>query len=237
MILKLTYRPHFSLFMSKIQYFALVSLLLFQFCIGFYLSSANNQPQNTTPTSNDIDNTPPNLKPERILKVGDSILYRVLEDKDEACTLPVTESGEIMVPYYGPLMASGKTPDQLAEEIKNLLENKFYEKATVSLTILAAPNILNTGTVYLGGKVNRIGSVQLDPVKQNTVAKIILSAGGFSDFANDKDVRVVRKIVETSQTKIFHINVAAVLNEGRLEEDFEVQDGDFIIVPKRLINW
>jgi protein involved in polysaccharide export with SLBB domain len=63
-----------------------------------------------------------------------------------------------------------------------------------------------------------------------------LRAGGFSDFANKKKVRLVRtKPDGTRQT--FELNMENILERGKIEEDVTLQPDDFIIVPARLINW
>ena len=167
----------------------------------------------------------------------DLLLYRVLEDRDPPIKLQVSEGGTIVIPYYGELAVAGKTLEELRLAITLALESSFYKKATVFLQLEQDNATLSPQLVYLGGKVNKVGAVPLDPMKKNTVTRVILAAGGFADFADDTQVKVVRKAPDTGMVKTFRVDVAAVLEKGELDKDLDVLDGDFIMVPKRLFNW
>lgn len=174
---------------------------------------------------------------DTVIRKKDLLLYRVLEDRDPPIKLQVSEAGTICIPYYGELSAAGKTLAEIKSSITLALEDSFYKKATVFLSLDSEEDKLSPSLVYLGGKVNKVGTIPLDPEKKNTVAKIILAAGGFADFADDTQVKLVRKDLHTGLIQTFHVDVAAVLEKGQLDKDPEVIDGDFIIVPKRLFNW
>lgn len=165
---------------------------------------------------------------------GDKVMYQVIEDQDPPQTLTVTESGDLEVPYYGLVHAAGKTSQQLAGEIKALLEKKLYYRATVILALEVANRIGVTGKVYVTGQVRQPGGFDI-PAKENlTVSKAILDAGGFSDFSDKKHVRLVRKTAEGDKT--FEVNIVAVW-EGHLDQDVPVQPGDTVVVPARLVNY
>ncbi len=174
---------------------------------------------------------------DTLVRVKDFLLYRVLEDRDPPVKLQVSEAGTVFIPYYGEMTVAGKTLSDIKDAITQALESTFYKKASVFLSLEQENETPANSLVYLGGKVNKIGAIPLDPSKRNTVTKVILAAGGFADFADDSDVKLVRKLVDKDEVKTFHVNVAAVLEKGELDKDLDVMDGDFIIVPKRLFNW
>lgn len=239
--------------MSKSQYCILVLMLLLQMVCGLYLMAEDPQvsiqaPENTVVTGSTIsdgaseatavkiaDGKPRNKA--QLLRIGDNVLYRVLEDRDEPINLTVSDSGELMIPYYGPITVVGKTVEEVMAMAEAALEGTLYEKATVQMSLQRNVAGLSMGTVYLGGRVNNIGAVQVDPTKKSTVAKLILAAGGFADFADGADVRVIRRNAETGDVETIHVDVSAIIEDGHLDKDIEVRDGDFIIVPKRLFNW
>ena len=71
-----------------------------------------------------------------------------------------------------------------------------------------------------------------------TAGKAILRAGGFSDFANKKKVKVVRSAgTEGTQKQTFELNMVEILEDGKTEKDIVLQPDDFILVPSRLINF
>lgn len=168
------------------------------------------------------------------LAPGDKLSFQILEDRDPPKQLTVTDSGELDVPYVGRVSVAGKTCKQVAAELKKLLEQDYYYRATV---VLGLDQISKTaGRVYIWGQVRNQGAIEIPTGENFTAGKAILRAGGFSDFANKKKVRLVRtKPDGTRQT--FELNMENILERGRIEEDVTLQPDDFIIVPARLINW
>lgn len=174
---------------------------------------------------------------ERIIQVGDKVIYRVIEDRDPPVTIPVLETGQIIVPYYGPIQVEGLTITQLTKKIERLLTKDLYEKATVILAVQKPAPASFLATIFLSGRVNRIGPMQIDPNKDNSLSKVILTAGGFADFADSSGVQIIRKLPDSEDTEIIEVDVKSIIEKGKLEKDVEVKDGDFIIVPQRLFNW
>jgi protein involved in polysaccharide export with SLBB domain len=166
---------------------------------------------------------------------GDRVTYRVIEDQDEPRSLTVTDSGDLEVPYYGLIHAAGKTSLQLAMEVKGLLEKQLYHQATVIIAIEVVNKTRVTGKVYVTGQVRNSGGYEIPAGENFTISKAILSAGGFSDFSDKKNVRLVRNTASGKQT--FVINVLDIWKKGDLDKDLVVQPDDLIVVPARLVNY
>lgn len=167
---------------------------------------------------------------------GDRVMYLVVEDKDDALELVVSDLGELTVPYLGHWKAEGKTCRVLAGEIKQALEKELYRQATVVLSVEQLSG--RRGVVYLAGEVRNIGPQILPSEEKLTLGKAILKAGGFGDFASRKKVRIMRrKGGSSSEIETLQVDVKSVLEGGKIENDVELQPGDFIYVPSRLINF
>jgi len=166
---------------------------------------------------------------------GDRVTYRVIEDQDEPRPLTVTDSGDLDVPYYGLVHAAGKTSRQLAREIKTLLEGKLYYQATVILAVELVNKTRVNGKVYVTGQVRNPGGYEIPSGENFTISKAILNAGGFSDFSDKKNVRLIRKIASGKQTLV--VNVLEIWGKGNLDKDLAVQPDDLIVVPARLVNY
>lgn len=175
------------------------------------------------------------LDDKQKLGPGDVVSYRVIEDQDEPRSLSVTDSGDLDVPYFGLVHAAGKTSLELAREIKAQLEKKLYYKASVIIALELVNKTRVTGKVYVTGQVRNKGGFPIPAGETVTVSKAILNAGGFSDFSDKKNVRLVRKTDTGKRT--FIVNVQDVWNKGRLEEDLVVRPDDLIVVPARLVNY
>jgi len=193
-------------------------------------------PENTETNLVTIDK----LDAEHKLGIGDKVSFRILEDKifddkDEIKPLFVTDFGELEIPYLGRIQAVGKTCQQLAGEIKAVLEKKYYYQATVLIGV----DILNKthGRVYLAGKVKLPGYQDIPTDETFTVSKAIMRAGGFSEFADKRHVKVTRKKGGAGNEDIVTIDVAEVLEKGLAGKDLELGPDDRVFVPSKLINF
>jgi len=174
------------------------------------------------------------------LIAGDKLSFQILEDrmlkgpkgelKGEPKSLVVTDSLELDVPYIGRVSAANKTCKQLAAEVKGLLEKEYYYRATVVVGLDQASKIL--GKVYVLRPVRNQGPVDIPANETFTAGKAILRAGGFGDFADKKNVKVVRK-----GNQPFVLNMVDILEKGKTEGDVALEPEDFIIVPQRSINF
>lgn len=168
------------------------------------------------------------------LSPGDKISFQILEDRDPAKSLGVTDSGEIDVPYVGRVSATGKTCRQLAQELKVVLERDFYYRASVVIGLDAASKV--RGKIYIWGQVHTQGAIDIPTGENFTVGKAILRAGGFADFANKKKVKLIRTTPD-GQKETTELNMVTILEDGKTENDVTVQEDDFIIVSSRLVNF
>jgi polysaccharide export outer membrane protein len=92
------------------------------------------------------------------------------------------------------------------------------------------------GQIYLLGAVQRQGAVSLPLNREATLARTLLRAGGFTEYANDGKVKIIRTAPDgTKQT--LTVNVARILKTGLFEEDVPLQNGDVIIVPERMLGF
>ena len=181
------------------------------------------------------------LDNEHKLGVGDKVSFKIEEDKilderNDPIPLFVTDSGELVIPYLGRIQAVGKTCLQLAGELKALLEKKYYYHATVLLGV----DILNKtrGRVYLSGKVKLPGYLDIPTDEVFTVSKAIMRAGGFSEFADKRHVKVTRQNgTSASNNDTITIDVAEVLEKGMAGKDVELRPDDRVFVPSKLINF
>ncbi len=179
--------------------------------------------------------TPRELDDSYKLRVGDKVSFQIAQDHDPAISLVVADSGELDIPYIGRVPAAGKTCKALAGEIKKQLDKNYYYNATVSLAVDQANRFM--GTVYVMGQVKTQGPIGLSVGQDLTAGKAILLAGGFGDFANKKDVKVIRASARGKEKRVIHLNMVNILEKGKTDEDLVLKPDDEIIVPMRFINF
>jgi protein involved in polysaccharide export with SLBB domain len=166
--------------------------------------------------------------------IGDQLTFRILEDEDPAVTLPVNDSGQVQVPYIGNVSVVNKTSRAVALEIQHALEESLYKKATVLIS-LDKRTVRSPGKIYLTGEVAKQGPLEISPDEPLTVSRAILQAGGFSDFANKRKVRLIRKTRGSQQIQI--VDIKKIIEQGRVDLDLTLNPGDVILVPARIVNW
>jgi len=186
------------------------------------------------------------LDDKKPIAVGNLLEFRVLEDLDEepdpkadpnsssAITLnrlQVSDSGEVEHPYFGRVMAKGKTHKQLAEEIKKILERPdgYYYQATVLISL--ATSGVSRGKVYISGAVSKPGPFDI-PVNENMTASKALSAVGvMDDRAAIDQIKLIRKVPEgAAPPEPIIINLDEI-RRGITASDRVLEPEDQILVP------
>lgn len=120
------------------------------------------------------------IGPEDVLQI------EVWREKSLSATIPVRSDGKISLPLVNDVQAAGLTPIQLQEKLGEKLK-EFIENPNVSVTVMEA----NSFKVYVSGQVRTPGVFKLRA--QTTLLQIIPMAGGFTDWANQKKIQIIRK--------------------------------------------
>jgi protein involved in polysaccharide export with SLBB domain len=176
------------------------------------------------------------LDDKQKLGVGDRVVFQVIEDQEDPKALTVTDAGQLAVPELGLVTAAGRSCKELAFEIKARLEQVTYYHATVIIGIDLLNKTMSGRRVYVAGQVHRTGPQEIPAGEAWTVGKAIMNAGGFTDYADKKKVRVVRAGAKGAPGKTYTLNVAAVWEKGHTELDMAVEPEDLIYVPARAVN-
>ena len=214
--------------MMKVFAFVLICLS------GYAASAAETTNTRSAPLAPTL-NSATVLDDRQKLGPGDRVTYRVIEDQDDPRAITITDSGDLEVPYLGLIHAAGKTSRELAKEIKALLEQKLYHRATVIIALEFTDKKRVTGKVYVSGQVRNSGGFEIPAGESLTVSRAILNAGGFSDFSDKKNVRLIRQSARGKE--VLTVNVSEILEKGKVELDLPVQPNDLIVVPARLVNF
>jgi polysaccharide export outer membrane protein len=152
-----------------------------------------------------------------IIGPEDVLLIRVWREPDFTGPVPVRPDGIITMPLVGDVQAGGLTPDRLAAQLTEAL-SAILVKPDVSVLIQQ----VNSKKFYVTGEVGRPGPYPL--VVATRVFDALNSAGGFRDFANQKDIVIVRG------DKRLKFNYKEVVKGKRLEQNIFLENGDTILV-------
>ncbi|MGD0547605.1 MAG: polysaccharide biosynthesis/export family protein [Terracidiphilus sp.] len=127
----------------------------------------------------------PAMTDSYVIGATDVLAISVFKEPTLSGALLVRPDGMISIPLLGDVMASGKTPLQLAGEIAAKLK-KFIQDPNVTVTLTA----MNSKRVYMIGEIGRSGPLEMTPGM--TLLQAIATAGGLAPFANSKKIYILR---------------------------------------------
>lgn len=156
------------------------------------------------------------------LSAGDKLRIEVAEDAHLSQSLQVRPDGRITLPLLGDVPAAGRTSVELRDAIGLALKDYITNPIVTVIVVEATPQV-----VYVTGEVNKPGALPLLS-GHISVLQALAMAGGFTDFANRKDIRVLRKNGSGMQTLKF--NYKDALSDGNAREPLQLQAGDTVIV-------
>ena len=150
----------------------------------------------------------------------DVVQIDVWKEAEISRTIPVRPDGKISLPLLNDVQAAGLTAMQLAGNIREGL-TKYLNNPQVTVTVTQ----INSRRVFVTGEVVRSGALPLLP--SMTVLQALSSAGGFTQFAKEKGIYILRN--EDGKQVKHPYNYKDVL-KGK-KEDILLQPGDVIVVP------
>jgi polysaccharide export outer membrane protein len=151
------------------------------------------------------------------LRPGDSLTIALQGVPDASVNMvQIDEQGLISLPFIGTVKAAGGSTADLSQRIRETyFAKKIYTAVDVSVSVTER-------YVYVGGEVQRPGRIIWTP--DLSVAKAIQAAGGFSLYAKETAVTLVRdKTAYTIDVKL------AQKNPG---QDPHLVPGDSLQVPR-----
>lgn len=162
--------------------------------------------------------------------VDDRLQVSVWRNPELSITVPVRPDGQISVPLLGDVRAGGRLPRDVAADIEQQLKAYLREpKVAVILVELRSHEFISR--VRVTGAVRQPISI---PYRQGmTVLDAVLQAGGVSEFASANRTRLYRK--RGDQRETFDIKLDSILERGDLDTNLDVQPGDIITVPERVL--
>lgn len=158
------------------------------------------------------------IDPNKYAIGAEDVLYvQVWREPDFTRQVAVRPDGKITMPLIGDVQAAGLTPLALTTDLKDKV-GKYVQNPEVTVTVMD----VRSRKYYIDGEVGRPGQFAL--VTPTRVLEALSMAGGFREFANQKNITILRG----SQT--FKFNYKEVIRGKHLEQNIYLESGDHIIV-------
>src|SRR3979490_595952 len=163
--------------------------------------------------------TPP---ADYVIGVDDKLSIVYWKDKDMSADVIVPPAGKIALPLLNEATAAGLTPGQLRERLTEG-SRRYVEDANIIVVVMQ----INSRRVFITGEVNKPGPYAL--AGPTTVLQLIAMAGGLRDYANGKNILIMR--TENSRPVSMVFSYKDVIARKNLKQNIELKPGDTVVVP------
>ena len=165
---------------------------------------------------------------EYILGATDVIRVSVWRNEDLSITVPVRPDGKISVPLVGDVQATGRKPEELADDIESQLST-YIREPQVSIVVTSMGSHEFMDRVRVTGAVKSPLSVAHRAGM--TVLDMYLSAGGGTTFAQPNEAMLYRPM--NGEVVAIPVRLDDILKQGDIETNYPMRPGDILAVPER----
>ncbi len=153
------------------------------------------------------------------LQPGDRLSIKIYPEDEylKGGDVEVSSDGNITLPLVGKIAVSGKTVLESEKAIADVLETDYIVDPQVVIEVLK----YQAGSFVLLGQVSKPGTYSFPPGDLKiTLLQAVSMAGGFSDIANIKKIKVMRK----KTGEVFQVNAEEIISGQKSDVDITADD-------------
>jgi len=177
-------------------------------------------PPAASPGSDTVGGTAPPA--DYVIGPEDQLSVVFWREKDMSGDVVVRPDGKISLPLLNDVQAAGMTPTELRDLLTDAAK-RYIEDPNVTVVVRQ----INSRRVFVTGEVVKPGPYPL--IGSTTVLQILATAGGLRDYADEKNILILRK--EGGWSVILKFNYKDVSKQKNLSQNVELKPGDTVIVP------
>ncbi len=165
-----------------------------------------------------------------IIGPSDEITVFVWRNNELGARVQVRPDGRITTPLISDMVAAGKTPAQLAEDIRGALV-QYVQDPLVSVMV-DRPQGTFAQQVRIVGATERPAAI---PYRANmTLLDAMIAVGGLSEFAAGDRARLIRFDRASGRQRQYDLRIASLLRRGDVRANVRLEPGDVIIIPESM---
>ena len=203
---------------------SLYSLVASVFVVSVVIAAAYAQsPGNGS--SNGKPAAPAVVLPGYVIGADDVLTISLWKEQELSGEFTVRPDGKISMLLVNEVQAAGRTTEELREFLNKAYE-PFIDVVNVSVTVKE----INSRVVYITGNIPKPGPYKMPATL--TVAQLVAMSGGMLDFADQKDVVIIRRELDASGLPIsLHVNYEDISKGRNLSQNnIELKPGDTVVV-------
>jgi polysaccharide export outer membrane protein len=195
------------------------------FALGSAASTVNAQAPQTAmaiaPAATAAGAVP--VAPDYVIGPDDVLSILFWRDKDLSATdVTVRPDGKVTLPLLNDVQASGRTPEQLGDAIREAAR-KYVEDPNPTVIVKE----IKSRRVFITGRIEKPGPYPLNG--RTTILQLIAMAGGLREFVDGKNISLMRS--EKDKQTVFDFNYQDVVKKRYLHQNIELKPGDVVVVP------
>ncbi|MEO1731838.1 MAG: XrtA/PEP-CTERM system exopolysaccharide export protein [Pseudomonadota bacterium] len=168
-------------------------------------------------------------KEDYLIGPADNITIHVWRNPElSAEDIQVRPDGRITIPLVRDMVAVGKTPTQLQDDIRDVLA-EYIEQPIVSV-------IVNDSVGELSQQIRITGAGAQPaalPYRANmTVLDAMIAVGGLGEFAAGNRATLTRYDAQLGKSQLYRLRLKDLLNKGDASANVALKPGDTISIPE-----
>jgi polysaccharide export outer membrane protein len=164
---------------------------------------------------------PAPLPPGYIIGASDVLSIVFWRDKDMSADVTVRPDGKISLPLLNDIEVAGQTPEALRMKLQQI-SSKFLEDPDITVVVKE----IRSRNVYIMGNVVKPSTLPLNA--DMTVLQLIAAAGGLQEYADSKNIMVMRN--EGGRQQSYKFNYKEVINQKNIAQNILLKPGDIVVV-------
>jgi polysaccharide export outer membrane protein len=155
---------------------------------------------------------------------GDELRIDVWNEESLSRKVLVRPDGIISLPIAGEIDTRGRAPAAVAEAVADALGEFMKDRPRVVVSLIEARG----NQIYVLGKVDKPGRFLINA--ETDVMQALALAGGLNSFADEDDIRILRRDAEGVQRAI-PFRYSQVKAGRELDSNVLLRSGDVVVVP------
>jgi polysaccharide export outer membrane protein len=141
----------------------------------------------------------------------------------------INPDGKVSLRLVGEVKVAGMTPTVIARKLESIL-SKYYVNPVVSVRLFDR----RSKRVYVFGQVYQVGA---HPYTGRDTVLSMLAQAKPTFIAWERNVKVIRPSHEENRRHVVTVDTSKITEEGKLELNFLLEEGDIVYVPPTPLGW
>lgn len=160
----------------------------------------------------------------------DSLTIFVWRNPELGAQVQVRPDGRITLPLINDMVAVGKTPTQLSEDVRQALST-YITDPIVSV-------IVNNFSGTFAQQIRIVGAAEKPATvsyrSDMTLLDAMIAVGGLSQYAAGNRAKLIRYDPATKKQQEYRLRIDSLLKRGDIKANVKLQPGDVIIIPESI---